>query len=129
MRPKFDRIFFGAQHIALASVDVQSLQIGVVGQGPALCQVLCLGAFWPIAAWPIAAPFLLVVFGLPLIGRLLGYRAAYDASFRDHDVLLTPVRGRTEGHRDVVADQVRPAMAALITLALSMPWAMRPATI
>ena len=32
MRPKFDRIFFGTQHIALANVDLQSLQIGVIGQ-------------------------------------------------------------------------------------------------
>ncbi|QNG35522.1 DUF885 domain-containing protein [Geodermatophilaceae bacterium NBWT11] len=43
------------------------------------------------------------------IGQLEGHlRAALD-----DDVLLTPVRGRTEGHRDVVADRIRPAMAAL----------------
>ena len=31
---------------------------------------------------------------MSLIGRLLAYRAAYDASFRDYDVLLTPVLSR-----------------------------------
>ncbi len=52
-----------------------------------------------------------------LIGRLLGYRAAYDASFRDHDVLLTPVLSRhavpigylshSRPPADVVADMMR----------------------
>lgn len=43
------------------------------------------------------------------IGQLEGHLRA-DL---DDDVLLTPVRGATEGHRDVVAQEIRPAMAEL----------------
>lgn len=52
-----------------------------------------------------------------LIGRMLRYRAAYDASFRDYDVLLTPVLTRhavpigllahTRPPAEMVADMMR----------------------
>lgn len=52
-----------------------------------------------------------------LMGRLAGYRDAYNASFRDHDLLLTPVLARHAipigllGHHrppaDVMADMMR----------------------